>query len=100
MVGGHSYTSVVAYIRTGRESPLTGSVAVLRVAEETFYGEIVLEGLGGERTRRVDARPSDAIALAVRLEAPIYGAPAVLEEGGYDSKRALLDAKGEDLRME
>ncbi len=78
------------------------SVAVLRVAEETFYGEIALEGSGDgeEGARRVDSRPSDAIALAVRLEAPIYAATAVLEEGGYESKRALLDAKGEDLRME
>ena len=74
------------------------SVAVLRLAEETFYGEIVLQGAGEERARRVDARPSDAIALAVRLEAPIYAAEAVLEEGGYPSRAALAEAKGEDMR--
>lgn len=75
------------------------SVAVLRLVEEVFYGEVVLEGgPGGGGTRRVDARPSDAIALAVRLGAPIYAAEAVLEEGGYPSREALLEAKGEDMR--
>ncbi len=77
------------------------SVAVLRLAEEVFFGEIILEGdPGGEGPRRVDARPSDAIALAVRLEAPIFAAEAVLEEGGYPTKVALVEAKGQDLRME
>ena len=75
------------------------SVAVLRLAEGVFYGEISLNGAGqgDEGTRRVDARPSDAIALAVRLEAPIYAAEAVLEEGGYPSRGALAEAKGEDF---
>lgn len=77
------------------------SVAVLRLAEEVFYGEVALkDGGGDEVTRRVDARPSDAIALAVRLEAPIYAAEAVLEDGGYLSRRTLVDAKGEDFRPE
>ena len=76
-----------------------GSVAVLRLAEEVFYGEIALDGAGqgDEGVRRVDARPSDAIALAVRLGAPIYAAEAVLEEGGYPSRAALAEAKGEDF---
>lgn len=76
------------------------SVAVLRLAEETFYGEIALggDGQGDGRGVRVDARPSDAIALAVRLGAPIFAAEAVLEDGGYPSRSALLEAKGEDMR--
>ncbi len=74
------------------------SVAVLRLAEGVFYGEVVLDGGGAEGIRRVDARPSDAIALAVRLGAPIYATEAVLEEGGYPTRGALLEARGEDLR--
>jgi uncharacterized protein len=72
------------------------SVAVVRLAERTFYGEISLrERDGGSDLRRVDSRPSDAIALAARLEAPIYVAQAVLDEAAFESKEALLEAQRE-----
>ncbi len=74
------------------------SVAVVRLVERTFYGEIALKqsnGGAGGRDRRVDSRPSDAIALAVRLEAPIYVSKAVLDEAGFESKEALLEAQRE-----
>ena len=45
---------------------------------ETFYAKIGLVKKGGE-TLEVDARPSDAIALALRVRAPIYMAETVLE---------------------
>lgn len=73
------------------------SVAVNRLAEGVFYGEITLSH--DEQSYRVDAKPSDTIALATRLEAPIYVARSVLEEGGYESKRAWLDLQGEDLGL-
>lgn len=59
------------------------AVEVVRIEEGTFYAEIVVE-IGGEQ-RRIDSRPSDAIALAVRAEAPIRVAPAVLEAAGARS---------------
>lgn len=73
------------------------SVAVMRLAERTFYGEIALRQRNGDggRDHRVDSRPSDAIALAVRLHAPIYVSEAVLEEAAFESKEALLDAQRE-----
>ncbi len=74
------------------------SVAVVRLVERTFYGEIALKqsnGGAGGRDRRVDCRPSDAIALAVRLEAPIYVSKAVLDEAAFESKEALLEAQRE-----
>ncbi|MCS7081584.1 MAG: DUF151 domain-containing protein [Bacteroidetes bacterium] len=46
----------------------------------TFYAQIRYEHNGLEDA--LDARPSDAIALAVRVEAPIYVAESVLEEAG------------------
>ena len=45
---------------------------------ETFYAKIGLVKAGGE-TIEIDARPSDAIALALRVRAPIYMAETVLE---------------------
>jgi len=45
---------------------------------ETFYAKIGVVKLGGE-TMEIDARPSDAIALALRVRAPIYMAETVLE---------------------
>jgi len=45
--------------------------------QETFYARITLDYNG--QTLDIDARPSDAIALALRFRAPIYVAEAVLE---------------------
>ncbi len=58
------------------------SVSVERVTiddlwQETFYARITLDNKG--ETLDIDARPSDAIALALRYRAPIYVAEAVLE---------------------
>ncbi len=53
-------------------------VLITRIEEGTFYAELVLRGPLGEV--RIDARPSDSMALAVRAGCPIYVAEAVLEE--------------------
>jgi RNA polymerase sigma factor (sigma-70 family) len=73
------------------------SVTVIKLVERTFYGEIAVKRRDGEviLDRRVDARPSDAIALAVRLGAPIFVAEAVLGEASFESKEALLEAQRE-----
>jgi len=55
-------------------------VVINRLAETTFYAEITLVVDG--QVHLVDARPSDAIALAVRSGIPIYAARAVLETAG------------------
>jgi len=44
-------------------------VRVTRLAEGTFYAEVILDGPGGEAA--VDARPSDALNLALVAGAPI-----------------------------
>lgn len=46
----------------------------------TFYGRVVLEGRGIEL--ELDARPSDALALAVRVGAPIWVAESVVRQAG------------------
>lgn len=54
------------------------SVTVTDLRDRTFFAE--LELLQGGRTVRVSSRPSDAIALAVRVDAPIFVAEEVLDE--------------------
>src|SRR3990172_11030854 len=46
------------------------SVLVNDLADDTFYARIYLT-VNGERVE-IDSRPSDAIALAVRVQVPIY----------------------------
>lgn len=57
------------------------AVYVNRLAEETFYAEAVVAGPGGSE-RRVDARPSDAIGLALEVGVPIFVAPDVMDRVG------------------
>ncbi len=56
-------------------------VVVSELRENTFYAKIILEISG--LTNEIDARPSDAIALAVRTQSPIYVAETVLESAGF-----------------
>jgi len=55
-------------------------VVIDELREGTFFAKIryIHDGEEGQ----LDSRPSDAVALAVRVDAPIYVAPLVLEEAG------------------
>ena len=55
-------------------------VEVTKIEGGTFYAEITLRTREGRRI--LDARPSDSIALAARVDAPIWVADDVLEEAG------------------
>ncbi len=57
-----------------------GYVLVNDLQQDTFYAKLVLIVHGQER--EVDSRPSDALALAVRADAPIYAEEAVLAKAG------------------
>lgn len=56
------------------------SVEVTSVEEGTFFAEIVIRK--GEETLRMDSRPSDAMALALRAEVPLFVHEKVLEQAG------------------
>jgi len=58
-------------------------VEVTDLKDNTFYAVIHLTGAEGELA--VDSRPSDAIALALRTEAPIFVADEVLERSSSES---------------
>jgi bifunctional DNase/RNase len=55
-------------------------ITVTELREGTFFAEIVLSAQGEVRT--VSSRPSDAIALAIRIGSPIFAEEDVLEEAG------------------
>src|ERR671935_3093459 len=66
-------------------------VAVTELKENTFYASITVQQNGSEI--EIDSRPSDAIALAVRAEAPIFAADDVIEE-------SAIEFEGEDVNEE
>lgn len=55
-------------------------IIVNDIHDSTFYARIVVEQAG--HTLEIDARPSDAIALAVRTEVPIFVEQHVLDQAG------------------
>lgn len=56
------------------------AVEVTELREGTFHALLRIDGVEGPIA--LDSRPSDGIALALRLDAPILVAEAVLEEAG------------------
>jgi len=55
-------------------------IVVNDLHNDTFYAKIVLNTNG--KQLEIDSRPSDAIALAVRVTAPIYVEESVLDKAG------------------
>ncbi|MGI8912424.1 MAG: bifunctional nuclease family protein [Chloroflexota bacterium] len=76
-----TYALMAALVReTGAQ---VRNVTITRLAEGTFYATITLEASG--ETRAVDARPSDAIGLALAAELPIRADAAVLAIAGIEA---------------
>jgi len=75
-------------------SDLDGSVEKVVISglkEGTYYATIFLRSAGG-KVVEVDARPSDSLALALRLGSPIYVADEVFEASAIESPFAEEDA--------
>jgi bifunctional DNase/RNase len=67
-------------------------ITVTELRDSTFYASITIQQDGSEL--EVDSRPSVAIALAVRAEAPIFADDRVIEES------AIEFAEGEEVNEE
>lgn len=70
-------------------------IVVNDLVDGTFFAEIHLRD--GDATKIVDSRPSDAIALALRVDAPVYVTLTVLEKARADDRTEQL-SKDERLR--
>jgi uncharacterized protein len=66
-------------------------ITVTELRDNTFYASITVQQNGSELD--IDSRPSDAIAIAVRSDAPIYAAERVIEESS-------IEFEGEDVNEE
>jgi uncharacterized protein len=64
-------------------------ITVTELRENTFYAQITVTQDGTEI--EVDSRPSDAIALAIRAEAPIFAADNVIEESAIEFEGEEVD---------
>jgi bifunctional DNase/RNase len=56
-------------------------IVINELKDNTFFARIVLESSG--LTNEIDARPSDAIALAVRSDAPIFVSESVMAAAAF-----------------
>jgi bifunctional DNase/RNase len=66
-------------------------ITVTELRDNTFYASITVQQNGSEI--EIDSRPSDAIAIAVRSDAPIFAAERVIEE-------SAIEFEGEDVNEE
>ena len=69
-------------------------VLVSALKDETFFAEITLVRDGESIV--IDSRPSDALALALRVDAPVFVADQVIEEAGLSVKQDVPIEDGED----
>jgi len=66
-------------------------VVISKLEEGIFYADLVVDN--GSGVKVIDARTSDAIALALRYDCPIYTFPNIINEAGI----ILTDKESEQL---
>lgn len=71
-------------------------VIINDLSEGTFYSKIVLER--GDELYEVDARPSDAIALAVRFGTQIFVNERILKEAGIRTDQEAGETEPKDAK--
>lgn len=70
-------------------------IIINELKEGTFYAQIVMDSSSNDKL--IDARPSDAIAIAIRFNAPIYVSDTVLDEAGILAEIENANADIEDF---
>ncbi len=68
-------------------------VVITDLRDKTFFAEMHL--VQGDTTQIISCRPSDAVAIAVRTQAPLFAAPHVVEAAGFLPEDGTL-ADGDD----
>ena len=64
-------------------------ISITELRDNTFYASITLSIAGSEI--EIDSRPSDALALAVRMSAPIFVADEVIDESSIEFEQGEED---------
>jgi bifunctional DNase/RNase len=71
-------------------------VEVVALRDDTYYGNIIVEAEG--RTIKIDSRPSDALAIAVRAHVPILVARSVMDVAGITPEEDIQEEAPEAPR--
>jgi uncharacterized protein len=72
-------------------------VEINDVEEETYYATLFLSNNEGKEVE-VDSRPSDAIAIAIRINAPIFIGPNVLSNGSVSTNSEKDEEEAQEFR--
>ena len=67
------------------------------VEKDTYYSTIYLSK-DGEETVTIDSRPSDAIAVAIRVDAPIFVSSKVLADGSVSCDSEKDEAESQEFK--
>ncbi len=69
-------------------------IIITDLREEIYYAELVIDVDGNEI--RVDSRPSDAIAIAVRADVPIFVSEGVMERAASTPDEEIVETEEEE----
>lgn len=72
-------------------------VEIANVENETYFASLILVNDEGKEVE-IDARPSDAIAAAIRIEAPIFISPQVLTNGAVSIDSAKDEEESKEFK--
>ena len=72
------------------------SIEIHDVSENTYFANLLLTN-AEEEELIIDARPSDAIALALRVDAPIYVSPNVMDSATISTDKVRDEKESEDF---
>lgn len=89
----HDLLKVVIDSMGGRVS----HVLVNDLRDDTFFARIIMD-VNGEKLE-VDSRPSDAIALAVRVKAPIFVNDSVMDQAGVVPEEGISELTEEQTSV-
>jgi bifunctional DNase/RNase len=56
-------------------------VVIKDIENDTYFASLYLKVEDGDEELELDARPSDAVAVALRADAPIFASPHVMSDG-------------------
>ncbi len=73
-------------------------VVITELRDTTYYADLQISSASGDRT--VSARPSDAVALAVRVGCPIFATEEVLDEAGFVEEESTDDSESPEEVVE
>lgn len=72
-------------------------IEIKDVEKETYFASIILKNDEGEEVE-IDSRPSDAIAVAIRIDAPIFVSSKVLANGGVSTDSARDEEESQEFK--